>query len=91
MQKNPASRKETISDQCVQVTVVSHVLAKCMNRHYHAQLTGRLPRHLTQVFQQAFVGNLAKLLQQLTVVPEVNPQHLRQAEHILAVRQRVRY
>ena len=62
-----------------------------MYRHDHTKLASRLPRHLAQVLKLAFVGYLAQPLEKLAVVPQVDTQHFRQAEDVLAVRERVRY
>ena len=70
------------------MAIVAHVLAEGVDGHDHAELAGGPVEAAAQEFEQALVGDLAELLQELAVVAEVDPQHDGQAEDVLTVRHR---
>ncbi len=57
--EHTAGAEQPIGYQSVQMTVVSHVFAKCVDGHDHSKLAVRTMRDLPQEFQQALVGNPA--------------------------------
>ncbi len=63
-------REEPVGHEGVDVAIVAHVLAKGVDRHDHAKLTCGPVEAAAQEFEQALVGDPAKLLQELAVVAE---------------------
>jgi hypothetical protein len=66
-------REQAVGHQGVDMAIVAHVLAEGVDRHDHAKLTGRPVEAAAQEFEQALVGDLAELLQELAVVAKVDP------------------
>ena len=83
--EHAVAREQPIGHQGVDMAIVPHVVAEGMNGHDHAELAGGPVEAATQKFEQTLVGDPAKLLQELAVVAEIDPQHDRQAEDVLAV------
>ena len=65
-----------------------HAIVTPQRGSRHAELAIGAVQAAAQEFEQALVGDPAELLQELAVVPEVDPQHDGQAEDVLTVRNR---
>ncbi len=84
--------EQAVGYQGVDMTIVAHVLvpqSRDMDGHHHAELAGGSVQAAAQEFQQALVGDAAKLLEKLPVIAQVDPQHDRETENVLAMRHRI--